>query len=212
MVDDNPLSTGRRDAPAKEAAAGVRDAATPEATWFYRRGLREIGPVTTSEVAGLLADGRLGASTYLMRTNRERWRPAAYWPEFDAVLARVLRGRRLPDGAFATWHLSYFRKRCLTMFGLFLAVVLMIAAHATASLLTPGPRTPRLFACAGVLLWMAAAGAGFYAMAFLRRAWRHVAALPVPIAIMGFVGCIGLMALTVLTGLAVVGFVMALIW
>jgi hypothetical protein len=174
-----------------------------EATWYYRKGLGKAGPVTTSEVVGLLLDKRLGASTLLTRTDRLGWRPAAYWPEFEAIVASLVRSGRLPNGVLAEPYTEYLRKRALAMMGLFLSVVMMLAAHATARLLAPTPADHPAILCSSCGLWLLAAGGGIYATFFLRRAWRHMTALPAPIAVMGFIGSVGLIGLTIFTGVVI---------
>jgi len=173
--------------------------ATSPAQWYYRRGFGRAGPVTTSELIGLLLDGRIGRLTLVTRADRASWRPPEYWPEFEAVVADLVRSARPPQEAVPEFHLHRLRTHCLMMFGLLLAVVMMLAAHATAAMLVGDPVGGFPIACFSCVLWLTAAGGGIYAILFLRRAWRYVAALSAPIAVMGFIGAIGLIALAVVT-------------
>jgi hypothetical protein len=173
--------------------------ATSSAQWYYRKGFGRAGPVTTSELIGLLLDRRIGRLTLVTRADRASWRPPEYWPEFESVVADLVRSARPPYDALPEFHLHRLRRHCLTMFGLLLAVVMMLAAHATAAMLAGDPvgRFPIL--CFSCVLWLTAAGSGIYAILFLRRTWRYVAALSAPIAVMGFIGAIGLIALAAVT-------------
>ena len=170
-----------------------------EARWYYRKGLGKAGPVTTSELTGLLLDKRIGPTTLVTRADQAGWRPPEYWPEFETVVADLVRSGRPPHDVLPEFHLRRLRRHCLVMFGQFLAVVMMLAAHATAAALSLSPAGSVLIVFCSCLLWLTAAGSGIYAIIFLRRTWRYVAALSPPIAVMGFVGAIGLIALGAVT-------------
>jgi hypothetical protein len=189
---------------AGEGAARAADAsparhAGDEARWYYRKGLGKAGPVTTSELTGLLLDKRIGPSTLVTRADRSGWRPPEYWPEFEAVVADLARSARPPYDAVPEFHLRRLRGDCLAMFALLLAVVMMLAAHATGAMLAGDALGRFPIFCFSCILWLVAAGSGIYAIFFLRRTWRYVAALPAPIAGMGFVGAFGLIVLAAAT-------------
>ncbi len=172
---------------------------TSPVRWYYRKGLGRAGPVTTSELIGLLLDRRIGRSTLVTRADRASWRPPEYWPEFEAVVADLARSARPPHDVVPEFHLRRLRSDCLAMFGLLLAVVMMLAAHATAAMLAGDPVGRFPIFCFSCVLWLVAAGTGIYAIFFLRRTWRYVAALPAPIARMGFIGAFGLIVLAAVT-------------
>ena len=190
--------------------ANAREATSP-ARWYYRKGLGRAGPVTTSELIGLLLDKRIGRSTLVTRADRASWRPPEYWPEFEAVVADLVRSARPPHDVMPEFHLRRLRRDCLAMFGLLLAVVMMLAAHATAAMLAGDPvgRFPIL--CFSCVLWLVAAGSGIYAIFFLRRTWRYVAALPAAIARMGFVGAFGLIVVFVVTAVFLLAGIVAVL-
>jgi hypothetical protein len=194
-----PDASGSEQTNVPSGAKGPGAGQPGEATWHYLKGLGRAGPVTTSEVIGLLLDRRLGPSTLMLRTDRSGWRPAGAWPEFEVLAAGLSRRARARSGVLEDVELRYLRKRAVALFALFLSFACVIAAHATAVALAAQPMGSTLIACASCAWWLVAAAGGVYAAWFLRRTLRWLVALPPPLAAMGLVGSIGLIGVDVAT-------------
>lgn len=176
-------------------AALARSLPKEELTWMYCRGLRSAGPVTTSELIGLLLDKRLGPTTLVTPTGWKDWRPAAGWPQFEGVIADLVRSRRLPPYTFMEWKPKALGRGASALLGLFLTLTYFTLVIAPTWVMGGYPGT--LICPSGALL-LAATPGGIYAVFYLRRTWRCLGALPPSIALMGCIGAVGLIVLTLL--------------